>query len=857
MTTRDDSPPLGEPAGRLQETTAPTFGLLLEAAFAPHVIRDRLSLLPPLERDEALDALDHAALKWSWLMLGWATENGTAKASGAMITIDQVAFLETIAEIQAFVDLEYSAPVQERAASGPVLSRSDAPRLVPVKTQRLHVVDRHEWAPFPELGSVKETDLDLMSEEADALAEELPLFGEPSNAVSEGERIGEVWIRIAPGSRSILLEQGDATLETLATITRARAEMLRALVHHAGNLDRARLKVFNEELATRTRFLNDIETAQQSIASAVTAADRRRLTERLFSRCGKESESYLGPLLRGELDHLIPDEFEWATDLRDELELQLSELGAITVEYRTDRGLRDKLDRWKRRVRGALSKVGLAGEADRLDATGAATVQEEADAARELVEILVEELQLHPEHYEAEMKVSPEQAKQDAELLVRYNAVLPADGRAMQLIMSRLNFAGAFRVDDLADLRRAEALDLEPGCRFFDQKLERARRALASAVRDFLMTTTMQTFLLKDNRELRQVPFEWEHEQPARYTKIVKKLNSQANAVETAYREFVDVARARRNAADTPATASDASPKEATSTPSIGVITALPFEFAAFRMLLSDVEEHTLDGTGAGLRITIGTVPARGGGHHRVLLALADVGNNLAASLASRLLDRYPQLPLVMLGIAGAVPNPTKVDAHPRLGDVVVSDRGGVVQFDFQKQSGEDIEFRQPPRPPHPVLLDAVQHFEADRVAEPNAWAADLDDLASKLRTARPADKSDVLLTSDGSGAITHPSDRRRTAGIPRVFFGPIASSNTLLKNAARRDSLRDRFGVLAVEMEGSGIADATWQHGSGYLVVRGISDYCDAAKGDDWQRYAAAAAALYLYRLLGATPRL
>lgn len=66
-----------------------------------------------------------------------------------------------------------------------------------------------------------------------------------------------------------------------------------------------------------------------------------------------------------------------------------------------------------------------------------------------------------------------------------------------------------------------------------------------------------------------------------------------------------------------------------------------------------------------------------------------------------------------------------------------------------------------------------------------------------------------------------------------------------------KRDALRDKFGVRAVEMEGSGIADATWSHEKGYLAIRGICDYCDAHKNDAWQEYAAAVAAGYTRALL------
>ena len=59
----------------------------------------------------------------------------------------------------------------------------------------------------------------------------------------------------------------------------------------------------------------------------------------------------------------------------------------------------------------------------------------------------------------------------------------------------------------------------------------------------------------------------------------------------------------------------------------------------------------------------------------------------------------------------------------------------------------------------------------------------------------------------------------------------------------------------LAIEMEGSGIADATWNDSVGYLVVRGICDYCDSNKNDLWQGYAAVVAATYTRALLESMP--
>jgi hypothetical protein len=72
-----------------------------------------------------------------------------------------------------------------------------------------------------------------------------------------------------------------------------------------------------------------------------------------------------------------------------------------------------------------------------------------------------------------------------------------------------------------------------------------------------------------------------------------------------------------------------------------------------------------------------------------------------------------------------------------------------------------------------------------------------------------------------------------------------------VLKYPARRDQLRDEHRAKAVEMEGSGIADLAWTRSIEYFVVRGICDYCDSNKGDDWHDYAAVVAAAYTRVLL------
>ena len=302
--------------------------------------------------------------------------------------------------------------------------------------------------------------------------------------------------------------------------------------------------------------------------------------------------------------------------------------------------------------------------------------------------------------------------------------------------------------------------------------------------------------------------------------------------------------------------------QEGTPTPTVGIITALPHESAAVRAVLGDPPRIDVPGSGAGRIYWMAGVPSPRGGIHRIVIAQAGMGTNVASIRASLLLAHFPSVQaIIMCGIAGGIPHPAKLDDHVRLGDIVVSGIKGVVQYDFikrtvkKKRTDVPEEVRAAPHRPSAELLEAVQDLVADEHFGKRPWERWLAEGLDRLGWARPDAATDVL--AGDSGPVPHPGDPKRREGQPRVFLGPIASANTLLKDPAKRDALRDQFGARAVEMEGSGIADATWTHGIGYLVVRGICDYCDATKNDTWQMYAAMAAAAYVLALLEAMPGL
>jgi hypothetical protein len=153
-------------------------------------------------------------------------------------------------------------------------------------------------------------------------------------------------------------------------------------------------------------------------------------------------------------------------------------------------------------------------------------------------------------------------------------------------------------------------------------------------------------------------------------------------------------------------------------------------------------------------------------------------------------------------------------------------------------------------------LLESVRHLRTRELEGQRPWERHLERALAALRWIRPPGEKDFLGESaDPRKRIEHPEDPERNEGQPRVFFGLISSSNTLLKDPVKRDDLKVRFGAKAIEMETAGLADAAWLLGIGYLGVRGICDYCDANKNDEWQRYAAVAAAAYVRALLESIP--
>ena len=301
------------------------------------------------------------------------------------------------------------------------------------------------------------------------------------------------------------------------------------------------------------------------------------------------------------------------------------------------------------------------------------------------------------------------------------------------------------------------------------------------------------------------------------------------------------------------ATSRDRSPSEHARDAAVLVVTALPKEAAAVRATFDVDEPFGIRDDSNSYRL--GTYGA-GVDRRSVVLAGAGVGKANAATVAANALRSLPNIKfIIMVGIAGGCPNPEKADEHVRLGDIVFSNNAGIIEYDYIKETSLGRETRGSLQRPAAALLQLANDLMAGELLSDRPWetiiSAGIVRLGEKYE--RPTASLDIL--HHGRNSLDHPQDGNRRPGVPRIHGGAIGTADTLLKSSVKRDDLRDRYGIRAVEMEASGLQTAAWAQGKDIFVVRGVCDYCDEHKSDLWQNYAALAAAAFTRALVEAIP--
>jgi nucleoside phosphorylase len=309
----------------------------------------------------------------------------------------------------------------------------------------------------------------------------------------------------------------------------------------------------------------------------------------------------------------------------------------------------------------------------------------------------------------------------------------------------------------------------------------------------------------------------------------------------------------------------------------LGWVCALPKEQTAATAMLDQRHNDLPKPPNDPNTYTLGSI-----GEHNIVIAClpkGKLGTTSAATVATQMVRTFPSIKIgLMVGIGGGIP--PKV----RLGDVVVSTPigqfPGVVQWDFGKaKDGGNFERTGALNNPPISLLTALGKLETENELTGSKIPEYLDELKQKWpRLASKYLKSDLLTDmlfkadySHVDESITNSEvsldidngdeeeescpfcDRAKTVKRKpqdmRVHYGLIASGNQVIKDATLRDNLNKELGgnVLCVEMEAAGLMD-----NFPCIVIRGVCDYADSHKNNDWQEHAAAVAAAFAKELLG-----
>ncbi|PRY18883.1 macro domain-containing protein [Pseudosporangium ferrugineum] len=194
-----------------------------------------------------------------------------------------------------------------------------------------------------------------------------------------------------------------------------------------------------------------------------------------------------------------------------------------------------------------------------------------------------------------------------------------------------------------------------------------------------------------------------------------------------------------------------------------------------------------------------GVVLASVAGRRVAAISLAAVGNSGSAAGAQQAIDRWHPADLVLIGIAAGVG--TK---EIRLGDVLVAET--IVGYEPGRHDGQGLHRR------------------------PDVHRSSFALLAAARAVA----------------AATRPQEG------PQVHFGNVLAGEKVLADEAVFAELRRNWPTtVGAEMEGLGVATAAHRNGTGFLLVKGVSDFADRRKDDAWQDRAALAAAQFVTEVL------
>ncbi|KAK2732923.1 hypothetical protein FQN57_002444, partial [Myotisia sp. PD_48] len=251
-------------------------------------------------------------------------------------------------------------------------------------------------------------------------------------------------------------------------------------------------------------------------------------------------------------------------------------------------------------------------------------------------------------------------------------------------------------------------------------------------------------------------------------------------------------------------------------------------------------------------------------GHNIIIATLPagqEYGTGSAAALASQVKKFFPNLWFgLLVGVAAGLPNLSRTPPIDiRLGDVLVGlpkgESAGLIAYDLGKELGNDgfqlLHFGHVLANTETVVESAIGSIRLRAPDDTEAFLPYYENIRLKNHGSGtfvdPGQEYDKLYEVDDDGIEAmiqrelRPIDKRS-----RVWYGPIGSGEKLMKNARKRNELRDTYNIIGLEMEAAGMMNRI-----PVGVIRGVCDYGDQHKNKEWQPYAAAMAAAYAKAIL------
>ena len=280
----------------------------------------------------------------------------------------------------------------------------------------------------------------------------------------------------------------------------------------------------------------------------------------------------------------------------------------------------------------------------------------------------------------------------------------------------------------------------------------------------------------------------------------------------------------------------------------IGIMVALPIEYAALKCVIGETEKIVNSTRKNGIVYEITKIESMTGQYNGIALIQCGEGNNKSSVIATDMTQFFPNIKLViMCGIAAGIPSKSR---DIRLGDIFIGDK--IFQYDYIKDKNGEIEPKAVRDRWGALVENTYNRIEADRIAKKRIWEQIISD-NKEYCYANPGPNKDVLYDEKKELIIRS----KRADIMPVIYKGTIASGNTVVKNINVRNILSQKIDAGAIEMEGSGLVDAVRNAGIDFCVIRGICDYGDENKNDEWHGYAAFVAAAFTYVFIEYVPSL